>query len=53
MVFEELHALEGGAAGDELVGEFGLVFIASAAVDLLMGVLGFVWEKDEVSLRIE
>jgi len=40
VVFEQLESLEGGTASDELVGELGLVFVASAIlVDLLVGVL--------------
>ena len=41
-VFEELHALEGSTASNEFVGEFGLVVIATAAVDLLVSVTTFV-----------
>jgi len=40
VVFEQLESLEGSTASDELVGELGLVVVASAIlVDLLVGVL--------------
>ena len=42
MILEELHALESSAARDQLVAELGLVIVASAAVDLLVGILRFV-----------
>ena len=41
VVLEELEALEGGTAGDQLVGELGLVVVAAIAVDLLVSVLRF------------
>ena len=43
MIFEELHTLKSGGTTNEFVGEFGLVLIAAAAVDLLVSVLGFSW----------
>ena len=43
MVLEQFHALKGGTAGDELVGELGLIFIAPTAIDFLVGILGLVW----------
>ncbi len=42
MVFEQLHALESSSTANELVGEFGLVVIATAAVDFLVSVLSVV-----------
>jgi len=40
VIFEQLEALEGSTASNELVGELGLVVVASALlVDLLVGVL--------------
>ena len=41
VVLKQLHAFEGGGTADELMGEFGLVIIAAAAVDLLVGVFRF------------
>ena len=36
MVLKQLHALKGSTACDELMGELGLVIVATAAVDLLV-----------------
>lgn len=44
MVFEELHPLKSSGAADEFVGELGLIFVATATVDLLVGILGLSWE---------
>jgi hypothetical protein len=45
MVFEQLHALEGGGAGDQLVTEAGLVLLREGVVvDLGVRFAGFVWE---------
>ena len=42
MVLEELHALKSSAACNQLVAELGLVIVAAATVDLLVGILRFV-----------
>lgn len=42
MVLEELHALKSSTACDQLVAELGLIVVASAAVDLLVGILRFI-----------
>lgn len=39
MVFEQLHAFEGGSTTDELMRKFGLVVVVS--VDLLVSVFRF------------
>ena len=49
LVLVELEALEGGSTGNQLVGEFALVFLGSLVpatlfVDLLVGIFGFTYE---------
>jgi hypothetical protein len=39
VILEQLHALEGSTAGNDFVGELGLVVIATVAIDLLVVVL--------------
>lgn len=53
MIFKELHALEGSGTTDELVGELGLVVVATATVDLLVGILGFTWVGNLISRCFE
>lgn len=48
VVLVELETLEGGSACDQLVREFGLIFVL-LAIDLLMSVLSFVCREKRVN----
>ena len=48
VILPELHALEGGAASDQFVGELGLMRLV-LAIHLLVGVLGITCDGLSVS----